>query len=258
MTRISLFALVVFACLSLLVSAGCSLRIGDKASIPESGEYITVFNRVDELLIGDLDDTVWLKDLESEYRGKKIIGLGTTSLEHCGELIFASGACYWADPTNKGQIVELDWSEEYLPFCAIVAIEGDEKQIFGDVNGDIHQWLETKMEALDVPLAAVEVRGTFDSVHLSVADRLPSSPTDTLKSVAIELEERQEWEMVGFYAFGENEQELISVVGHPVHLHGKSIDGSKGGHVQQANAVGVEVTIYPIDQYILKNRVPGF
>jgi len=257
MTRISLFALVVFACLSLLVSAGCSLRIGDKASIPESGEYITVFNRVDELLIGDLDDTVWLKDLETEYRGRKIIGLGTTSLEHCGELLFASGACYWADPTNQGQIVELDWSEEYLPFCAIVTLEGDEKQVFGDVNGDIHQWLETKMEVLDVPLAAVEVRGTFDGVRLSVADKLPSGPTDTLKSIIIESDERQEWEMVGFYAYTENEQELISVIGHPVHLHGKTIDGSKGGHVQQANSVAAEVTIYPINQYILKNRVPG-
>jgi len=258
MARFNIVIITLFACVVLVLSAGCSLQTGENAGIPGQEEaYIAVFNRVDELLAGDLYDTVSIKELEPEYRGKKIIGLGTTSLEHCGELIFMSGGCFWADPTNEGRIEELDWAEDQLPFCAVVAVDVDEKQVFGTVDGDIHQWLETKIEGLDITLAAVEIKGKFDGVRLSVADKLPSSPTETLQSVIITVDERQEWEFVGFYAFAENDQELISVAGHPVHLHGKTIDGSKGGHLQQANALGAEVTIYPVNQYILRNRVPG-
>ena len=258
MARIGITAINLFACVFLMLSAGCSLQSRENADIPgQQEEYIAVFNRVDELLAGDLADTVSLKELEPEYRGKKIIGLGTTSLEHCGELIFTSGNCYWADPTNQGRIKELDWTREQLPFCAVVAVDVDEKQVFGNVDGDIHQWLETKMKGLGSPLAAVEVKGKFGGVRLSVADKLPSSPAETVQSVIITVDERQEWEFVGFYAYAENDQELISVTGHAVHLHGKTIDGSNGGHLQQANAVVAEVTIYPVSQYILRNRVPG-
>jgi alpha-acetolactate decarboxylase len=257
MVEVRMVIINLFACLFFVLSMGCSLQNGGNTSITANEGYIAVFNRVDELLMGDLQDTVSLKELERKYTGEKIIGLGTTSLEHCGELMFMSGACYWADPTKQGRIMELDWTEEMLPFCAIVIIDEGEKQVFDDVNGDIHQWLENVIAELDIPLAAVEVKGKFDGVRLSVADKLPSNPEETVRSVIIAVDEKQEWEFVGFYAFAENDQELISVVGHPVHLHGKMMDGSIGGHLQKADALDAEVTIYPVNQYILRNRVPG-
>ncbi|MBM4451824.1 MAG: acetolactate decarboxylase [Chloroflexi bacterium] len=257
MSRIRAAIVGLFVCLLLLLSAGCCLQVGISAGL-SSGEkeYIAIFNRVDELLIGDLGDTVLLAELGSKYEGKEIIGLGTTAREHCGELIFSSGNCYWADPTNQGWIVELDWSEEKLPFCAVVRVDRVAGSTFDGVYGDLHAYVEGKAKELGVPLAAVRVKGRFSGVKLSIADRLPVNVDEKVKGVVVTVDDEREWGFVGFYALTENDQEIISIDGHPVHLHGMTGDGSHGGHLVQANAVDAEVTIYPIGQYILRNRVP--
>jgi len=246
----------LFVFLALILPAGCSPQTGGSGSVPiENEEYICVFNRVDELLMGDLADTVSLKGLESGYKGKEIVGLGTTSREHCGEIIFSSGNCYWADPTNQGRIAELSWAEEELPFCAVVRVDEVSGRTFSGASGDLHTYVESKAKDLGVPLAAVIAKGKFDRVTFSVADKLPTNPSEKVDNVIVQVNEGQEWEFVGFYALQEEDQKLISTGGHPVHLHGRTPDGSHGGHLQQANAVVSEVRIYPIDQYILKNRV---
>ena len=254
-TRIAIIGLLVLVWLSL--PAGCYRPADSGLTIPcPDEEYISIFNRVDELLMGDLNDTVSLEDLRGRYSAKEIAGLGTTSREHAGEILFLSGSCYWADPSSNGQVTELGWTEEELPFCAIARVDSEDCLAFAGVTGDIHQWVQDKAEELGVSLAAVKGKGNFGDVHLSIADRLPESATEKLESVLVTVNEEGEWELVGFYAQGEENQRLLSVPGHPVHLHGKTLEDNYGGHIQRAKSIASEVAIYPIDQYLLINRVP--
>ena len=105
---------IAIACLFvltwLLLPTGCQQLADTTVTIPSTDEeYVAIFNRVDELLLGDVHDTVSLEELEGWYAGREAIGLGTTSRKHNGEVFFVSGSCYWADPTSGGRVTELDW-----------------------------------------------------------------------------------------------------------------------------------------------------
>jgi alpha-acetolactate decarboxylase len=239
-----------------LLSCGPSVESG--VYIPAAdNQYILVFNCVDELLTGDLTDTVSLSDLAGQYAGKDIVGLGTTLRQHSGELLFVSGKCYWADPTSEGKVTEIKWTAEKLPFCAITRLSSEDALVFNGVTGDIHEWLENKLLELGIPLAAIKVNGNFSDVDLSIADELPANPAETLKSTLVTVKAEQKWQMVGFYTSNKDDQAIITVPDSPVHLHGKTSDNSHGGHIKKANSISSTVTIYPIREIILRNRVPA-
>ena len=238
--------------------AGCKPQVETGTCLPQADNtYILIFNCVDELLTGDLTDTVSLNDLASQYSGQDIIGLGTTSRQHGGELLFLSGKCYWADPTSDGKITEIDWTAERLPLCAITRVSDEDVLVFPDVTGNIHDWLVNKLVELNVPLAAIRVNGTFDNVDLSIADKLPTNPSEKLQSTLITISQEQDWQMAGFYALNSDDQAIVSVPESPVHLHGKTLDNSHGGHIKKADSISSTITIYPIKQFILSNRVPA-
>ena len=243
----------------LFSSAGCKPTTETGPCLPQADEeYILIFNCVDELLTGDLADTVSLNDLAGQYSGRDIVGLGTTSRQHGGELLFISGKCYLADPTNEGKITEIDWaSAEKLPLCAITRIDDKNVLVFTEVTGDVHEWLVDKLVELDIPLAAFKVNGDFADVDLSIADRLPTNPNEKLQNTLVTISDEQEWQMAGFYALASDDQAIISVPESAVHLHGKTLDNSHGGHVKKAHSISSTVTIYPIRQFILSNRVPA-
>jgi alpha-acetolactate decarboxylase len=237
--------------------SGCKPQVETGTCLPQAdSNYILIFNCVDELLTGDLTDTVSLNDLASQYSGQDIVGLGTTSRQHGGELLFLSGKCYWADPTSDGKITEIDWTAEKLPLCAITRVSDGDELVFLGVTGNIHDWLVNKLVELNVPLAAIRVNGTFDNVDLSIADKLPTNPSEKLKSMLITVSQEQDWQMAGFYALNSDDQAIITVPESPVHLHGKTLDNSHGGHIKKAESKSSTVTIYPIKQFILSNRVP--
>jgi hypothetical protein len=129
-------------------------------------------------------------------------------------------------------------------------------QTYEGLSGDLHTFVERKAKELEIPLAAVKIEGKFSNVSLSVADKLPTNPSEKLKGVTVPVGEERQWEFVGFYVLRGGEQELISIEEHPVHIHGMTPDGSHGGHLVQANAVDAEVTIYLIGQYVLRNKMP--
>jgi alpha-acetolactate decarboxylase len=248
----------LFSLVWLFSSAGCKPAVETSLCLPQTDkEYILIFNCVDELLTGDLADTVSLNDLARQYSGRDIVGLGTTLRQHSGELLFMSGKCYWADPTNEGKVTEIDWATaEKLPFCAITRVGGEDALVFTEVTGDIHEWLVDKLVELGIPLAAVKIDGEFIDIDISIADKLPTNPSEKLKSTLVTIGEEQEWQMAGFYALASDDQAVITVPESPVHLHGKTLDNSHGGHVKKANSISSMVTIYPIKQFILNNRVP--
>jgi len=250
--------------IGLLAASLCGL-IGCKSStqggvyLPQADKpYVLIYNCVDELLTGDLSDTVTLNKLAATYSGKDIIGLGTTSRTHGGELLFIDGKCYWADPTNEGKISELDWkSDQRLPLCAIMQVSNQDALVFTEVTGNIHDWLISKLTELGIPLAAIRIEGKFSDVDLSIADRLPQNPTETLQATLITIKEEQEWQMAGFYALYSDDQDIISVEASPIHIHGRTLDDAHGGHIKHASSVSSTVTIYPVKQFILVNRVPN-
>ncbi|MCJ7514510.1 MAG: acetolactate decarboxylase [Dehalococcoidia bacterium] len=248
----------IFLLAWLFGSTGCKPPAETGTCIPQADkEYILVFNCVDELLAGDLADIVSLNDLARQYSGENIVGLGTTSREHGGELLFMSGKCYWADPTNDGKVTEIDWTAEELPFCAIARVTDKDALVFTGITGDIHEWLGKKLVELGIPLAAIKISGNFVDVDLSIADRLPANSSEQLKSTLTTVSQEQEWQIVGFYALNSDDQAIITVPESPAHLHGKTVDNSHGGHIKKANSIFSEVTIYPVKQFILSNRVPA-
>jgi alpha-acetolactate decarboxylase len=252
-----IYVIALFLAVSSFISLSCETQVESGVYIPATGdEYILVFNCVDELLTGDLADTVALNDLARQYEGKDIVGLGTTARENSGELLFMSGKCYWADPLNEGKVTELEWTDDLLPFCAITRVSTENSLVYNGVTGDIHEWLGKKLSELGIPLAAIKVNGNFNDVDLSIADQLPASPAELLKSALVTVSEEQEWQMAGFYASNTDEQAIISVPESPIHLHGKTADNSHGGHIKMANSLSSKVTIYPVDEIILRNRIP--
>lgn len=217
--------------LLLLSPLACQGPIANIATIPIGDEeYILIFNRVDELLNADLDDAVQLVELKESYSGKEIIGLGTTLREHSGEILFLSGDCYWADPTNNGKVTKLDWALEELPFCAISRVDVEDCLRFTEVEGDVHQWIESRMKELGIRLAAIRIEGTFDEVNLSIAYSLPQEVEGKLENIFVTCDEEDDY--------------------------GKTKGNDLGGHLQEGNSVDSEVTIFPIDEYILRNRLP--
>ncbi len=245
--------------LSVLGVFGCKPSAEAKVYLPQTDkQYILIYNCVDELLTGDLSDTVILSDLAAPYAGKDIIGLGTTSRTHAGELLFIDGKCYWSDPDNEGKITELDWkSSEPLPLCAVTQVISQDARTFTGVTGDIHEWLISKLTEMSIPLAAIQIEGEFTDVDLSIADRLPQNPQETLQATLLTVSEKADWQMGGFYALSSDDQAIISVPESPVHIHGRTADNGHGGHIKHADSVSSTVTIYPIKQFILVNRVPA-
>jgi len=243
----------------LIGAVGCKPNTETGPCLPQADkEYVLICNCVDELLTGDLTDTVSLNALAAQYSRRDMVGLGTTSRQHSGELMFMYGKCYWADPTHDGKVIEIDWTaDEELPFCAIASVSDKDALVFTGINGDIHECLEKKLVELRIPLAAIKINGSFINVDLSIADKLPTNSSEELKSTLVIVSQAQEWQMVGFYALSSDDQALITVPGSPVHLHGKTLDDSHGGHVKKANSLSSTITIYPIEQFILRNRVPA-
>ena len=53
--------------------------------------------------------------------------------------------------------------------------------------------------------------------------------------------------MQGLYGVNPTIQQVLSIPGHPLHLHGYEINENRGGHINHAvSAAGTEITVYPI------------
>jgi CARDB len=55
-----------------------------------------------------------------------------------------------------------------------------------------------------------------------------------------------DWELSGFYAAAASLQDLVSVRGAPVHLHGFQRDRARAGHIGSAIPEGAEIRLYPL------------
>ena len=55
------------------------------------------------------------------------------------------------------------------------------------------------------------------------------------------------WSMQGLYGINPTIQQVLSVPGHPLHLHGFETNEMRGGHINQAiSTTNTRITVYPI------------
>lgn len=221
-----------------------------------------VYNTVADLLAGDLWDVASpdqvFADLSSVQGDWPVNGVGTTALEaRNGEVIAAGSAgapeLVWADPHFPPAVRTL--SDEPIPFVGVAA--GNPASMISaeaDPGRPIHEQILELAREHNLAFASIRVEGRFAPVSYSVAHNLLKQGTPltdpTVDKAPFQLfftaEASAEWQLSGFYAAAANIQELVSVRGAPVHLHGFQLDRSRAGHIGSAMVENAVIRLYPL------------
>jgi len=252
---------------------------------------LLAYNTVDRLLRGDLFHTVTtadvLDDLAAYPAAYPIIGIGTTSwLRRNGEVIVEGTAhlpkLLWADPDGKavGEILDLcqqhpnpngaplitpriddDDQQANYPFLAITVCDPSQR-IHWEADevpaGNTHDWLIEELTRRNVGVAGIHMEGQFGVVETTDAYNVPLGGVDLSHGYKNEDVFRfaryaaDTWLMKGIFAANPSLQPFISVTGKPLHLHGYRRDAREGGHIVSAQLISASVTVYPVDDLILR------
>ena len=250
---------------------------------------LLVYNTADRLLRGDLFHTVSvdtvitrLADFPPDWL---IVGVGTTNWMHRnGELIpdgsISQPRFWWADPegTSVGKVIDVrqehpseenrthlvtpqygvDDEAANFPFLAVAvcdpaaAITRQAQQVTS-----IHKWLTAALTEENWGVVGVRLEGQFGAVKTTDAYNIPLGGLNLSSGYVGDDHFRYgnypagRWIINGVYAANPSLQPFISVPGLPLHLHGFERDLMEGGHIVSAEAVDVQVTIYPIDDLSL-------
>jgi alpha-acetolactate decarboxylase len=220
----------------------------------DSRETAYVYNRVDELLAGDLGDTVRLSSLVRRLR-RDSVGIGTTSRAENGEVFILGESVFWIDPEEAG-VHKLEDPRETLPFCAVAEVPTSAGS-FELSGGELMESVLARCAGTGEGLLALKITGEFGEVEVSVARTIPREGfdfDDPGRCLAFFTEGAASWTMVGFYAAAPEDQRILSVEGHPVHLHGVAGGGSFGGHIQRAEVKKATVSFEPVDRLDISNK----
>ncbi len=221
-----------------------------------------VYNSVADLLAGDLWDTARpatvFADLESTPGDWEIAGVGTTALDARNGEVIAAGVAgspelVWSDPEFPPTVRTL--TVEPVPFVGVGAGNPASVIVAQAQPGEpIHQQIIDLARERGLAFASIRVSGRFSPVSYSVAHKLLKQGTPLTDPAAdkapyqlfFTAEESAEWELSGFYAAGASLQDLVSVRGAPVHLHGFRLDRSRAGHIGSAIVENAEIRLYPL------------
>ena len=251
--------------------------ISDKRSI------ILAYNTVERLLKGDFFHFSKIEEITQEFanfdKEWPVIGLGTTNwYKRNGEAIvegFAENPEFlWADPESNppGKPINLNYDhpdhEENLkspvigpddalpqfPFMAIALCDPKESIDYALSAGEnIHEWIENKFSSDNLGLAAIHVSGKLDEVKSTAACHIPLGGLDLNEGYSLKdnfkfIEyQTGTWSIQGLYGINPTIQQVLSVPGHPLHLHGFETNEMRGGHINQAiSTTNTRITVYPI------------
>ena len=251
--------------------------ISDKRSI------ILAYNTVERLLKGDFFHFSKIEEITQEFtnfdKEWPVIGLGTTNwYKRNGEAIVEGIAenpeFLWADPESNppGKLINLKHDppdhEENLkspvigpddnlpqfPFMAIALCDPKESNEYALSAGEnIHEWIENKFPSDNLGLAAIHVSGKLDEVKSTAACHIPIGGLDLNEGYSLKdnfkfIEyQTGTWSMQGLYGINPTIQQVLSVPGHPLHLHGFETNEMRGGHINQAiSTTNTRITVYPI------------
>ncbi len=257
--------------------------------MPANRSALLVYNTVDRLLRGDLFHTVTaadvIEDLAAYPSDSPLTGIGTTNwLRRNGEVI-PEGTAHspkflWADPESNpvGQVIDVCWQrpspngkalvtprldandqQANFPFLAVaVGDPATAVQLTVSDMPNAHDWLIGELARMNVGVAGIQFRGQFGKVETTDAYNIPLSGLDLSKGYSGDQYfrfahyEADEWVINGVFAANASLQPFISVVGRPLHLHGYRAQAHDGGHIVSAEIINATVTVYPVDDLILR------
>lgn len=227
-----------------------------------------VYNTVADLLAGDLWDTASTNqifaDLETVAPHWVLGGVGTTAIAaRNGELIVNGMAgtpeLVWSDPLFPPTVRTL--VDEPTAFVGVGAGNPASMiRVDATPGVPIHQQIVELAAEHDLAFASIRVSGTFSPVGYTVARNLlkegtPLTDPNVDKSpfqLFFTDNEGAEWQLSGFYAAGSSVQEIVSVFGAPVHLHGFRDDRTRAGHVGSAIVEEAVIELYPLDAPVVR------
>ena len=244
---------------------------------------LLAYNTVERLLKGDFFHFSSIEEIEQEIASfeKKwpVIGLGTTNwYKRNGEAMVegevGKPAFLWADPESNpaGKVINLNLDhpdhEENLqspviglndtqpqfPFMAVAICDPQHAKEYRLSAGDnIHQWIEKEFPQENLGLAAIHISGTLTDVQSTAACHIPLGGMDLSDGYSLKdnfkfIEYAKGfWNLQGLYGVNPTIQQVLSVPGHPLHLHGYEVNENRGGHINQAIATAsTKITVHPI------------
>ncbi len=249
--------------------------------INDSRSIIIAHNTIERLLKGDFFHFSKIEDVIKGIAGFDpqwpVIGLGTTNWykrngEAMVEGIVAHPEFLWADPENSAKLINLSHEhpdhEESLkspvigpddtlpqfPFMAVAVCDPKELREYNLPGGEnIHEWIEKKFSSENLGLAALNISGKLDEVKSTTACYFPLGGLDLSEGYSLKdsfkfVEYKTGgWSMQGLYGINPTIQQVLSVPGHPLHLHGYEINEKRGGHINQAiTTPSTRISVYPI------------
>jgi alpha-acetolactate decarboxylase len=187
---------------------------------------------------------------------------------------------FWSDPegANPMQVIDLQEQGPSLsgpellspsaegenqaatyPFLA-VAVCQPETALHREcpATENVHQWIQETLAQENIGLAAILIQGSCTHVRFASAFYLP---LEGLKLVDgynaknnLKLSEHQDgdWSIGGIYAANPTLQNIISVEGLPLHLHGYEKSSRLGGHIIQIKTSGLQVSIWPLKDLVME------
>lgn len=274
MIRTGLAAVVLF--LLLAVPHG-----GAWAQAPETGDTratLLVYGTVPQLLSGDMSagiaPQVVASDLAEFPADWAITGVGSTDLTGRHGEVMPDGDTdgpefWWADPggSSPGEMKALHERNAAgdLNFPFIGMAIGDPSTaitLTATSVPDVHEWLEAKLDEAGIDLAGVELQGEFGQVSTSIVYSIPVTGLDLSGGYVGEDFFRfgtyptATWTINGVLANDPLIEAIVSTAGHPLHLHGHLPGSRVGGHVAKAAVVDAVVTVWPLEQVIMRPVEP--
>lgn len=214
-----------------------------------------------------------------------LVGIGTTNwFRRNGETMIAGTVSaprlLWADPEGERPMEVIDLLREKppvtgtalvtpsmaddggsppLPFLAVGVCEPATACVWEcrDVSA-IHAWIQDRLAAENIGLAAVRVEGRAVAVTAAAAFYLPlegldlSHGYDAKNNLKLAEYEGGVWDVGGIYAANPTLQRMISVEGLPLHLHGTCPEREQGGHIVRMSMAEARVTVWPLQDLVMQ------
>ena len=227
---------------------------------------LLVFNTAERLLRGDFFHCTTTAEVKVHLRefppGWPVLGLGTTNrIGRHGELLI-DGATdnprfRWVDPLRQREPIELPISRNVrLPFIALAVRAPDAPRQHWQLDGEgsLMDAVTRRCQAENVGLAALEVTGWLGVAEHQVMCEIPLGGVRESADARAERTTTlgEHLQAVGFYSANQTIRTMLGA-GSAIHLHGQLASGG-GGHINSAAARAVDVTIWPIQEMLLRIR----
>ena len=219
------------------------------------------FSTVENMLAGDVWSATRTADVATALAGRPadwpVMGIGTTNADHANGEVVALGTAGWPDvrwcdpeePQGVWRVLDT------MPFVAVAA--GDPAtaiRVPARAGEELAPQVTALCQQRGLALAGVRAEGRLRAVNGTVAFNLSRAGApltgygvnagDYLLPFAVS--DAAEWQVAGFWTTVADQQRVLSIGGHALHLHGQLADGRHGGHLAKALVESAVITVYPL------------